>query len=325
MQSNNDSKSNLTDIQTYGNVLINIPIEYTMVSYGLGCVIISFILWIVFANYHEQCSIKGYLNSNKGVVNIFATQPGVMTKSFIQQGMQVKKGDKLFYVENNQNYNIKQIDPTLEQLTANLAITQKSIVLNEKILHKMQLLLAKNYVSKQEITQQQEKLNTLYQQKHQQIINIAQQRALHKQIIQAPIDGVISNVMYHRGQFINQTQPLASILPKNSQLIAELYIPVINSRFLQNNNLITLKYDAYPQHTTNISHARLYAIGTSILTDVHDDNPIQIGTPYYKAYAQLESQNILLHHQTHALQQGMTLTATLSGPKQKIWQWIFGL
>ena len=135
MQSNNESKSNLTDIQTYGNVLINIPIEYTMVSYGLGCVIISFILWIVFANYHEQCSIKGYLNSNKGVVNIFATQPGVMTKSFIQQGMQVKKGDKLFYVENNQNYNIKQIDPTLEQLTANLAITQKSIVLNEKILH----------------------------------------------------------------------------------------------------------------------------------------------------------------------------------------------
>ena len=59
-----------------------------------------------------------------------------------------------------------------------------------------------------------------------------------------------------------------------------------------------------------------------MLTDEDEEKPFRVGHPYYKATVLLEEQAIVLSGKARPLQQGMTLSAIVDGPRRKIWQWV---
>ncbi|AHE66205.1 HlyD family efflux transporter periplasmic adaptor subunit [Legionella oakridgensis] len=148
----------------------------------------------------------------------------------------------------------------------------------------------------------------------------------HKQkdsyVIYSPIDGIISSVMYKNGQYVDIHKPLLKIAPCNSDLVAELFIPIKKSGFLNKDNKIIIRYDAYPYERFGSYKATVKEISQSIMMDNEEEKPILIGEPYYKIIAKLDKQYVMIYGKEKKLQHGMTISAVIVGQKKKIWQWV---
>lgn len=142
------------------------------------------------------------------------------------------------------------------------------------------------------------------------------------QKITAPSDGTVTNIFYQRGQKIQPTKLLLQLIPKEVNLIARLYIPAREVRFLKIGQKINLKYDAYPSLRFGFYEATIKEINQTILTDKKEDKPIHIGEPYYKIKAELKKPYIKVYGKKVRLNHGMTFTAIVTGEKKKIWQWV---
>jgi membrane fusion protein len=57
---------------------------------------------LFFANYAKKAHVSGWLVPEQGMVRVFASQPGVMTKVFVKEGDQVRKGQSLLILSTEQ-------------------------------------------------------------------------------------------------------------------------------------------------------------------------------------------------------------------------------
>ena len=125
-----------------------------------------------------------------------------------------------------------------------------------------------------------------------------------------------------QGQYTKSAKPLAQIIPVDTEFVAELFIPAKNAGFLNKNNQIFIRYDAYPYEHFGSYQAVIADVSQSIMTDDEEDKPLQIREPYYKVTAKLASQYVRVYGVNKKLQHGMTLSAVIAGSKRKVWQWI---
>ncbi len=307
----------------YGSVYVNTPIPYSIVTICLCSLILGVLVYLTMADFAERYTVKGYLNSDKGVINVFPTEEGIITLSHVKQGQTVKKGD-ILYVINKTYDDLKKNHQRaeLKQLLNRKTIIQQDIA-NKKIhLDALKPLLIKKYIPWQVYQTAADEISGLEQNLHQTNMAIIQEQRSRRYTIRAPISGLIANIMYQPGQYIKANKPLLHILPKNSHLIAQLYVPISKSGFLNPRDPLVIHYDAYPYQLFGNASARIQSIGKSILTDDDESKPIQINEPYYKLIASLDKQSISMDGKNRALQPGMTFSAVIVGVRKKIWQWI---
>ncbi|MBA3536846.1 MAG: HlyD family efflux transporter periplasmic adaptor subunit [Tatlockia sp.] len=142
------------------------------------------------------------------------------------------------------------------------------------------------------------------------------------QLIQSPIDGIVTNIFFRQGQRVQPSKPLVQIIPSDSNFVARLYIPSRDIGFLNVGQQINIKYDAYPSQRFGFYQATIKEINHTILTDDKEDKPIKVREPYYKIKAEIKAQYVKVYGKEVALSHGMTLTAVIRGEKKKIWQWV---
>lgn len=307
----------------YGAVCINTPLPYLIISIGLGVISICIIIFIFFAEFSEKYTIRGYLNSNKGITNVYPLQEGIITQCLTMQGNLVKKGEALFVINTNyETLSTHHKPDEFEQLQSRKSAIQKDIVYKKTHLKELKLLLDKKYIPLGTYQATYDEISALEQNIH--LINMAliKYKQLKSYVIRAPVTGIISNVMYQTGQHVNTSKPLLNILPDKAHLIAELYVPVAKSGFINQSDNIVIQYDAYPYQHFGVATGKIQSISNSILTDNDESKPIHIGEPYYKITASLDKQTIFLYGKSRHLQQGMTCSAIIKGNRKKIWKWI---
>lgn len=183
-------------------------------------------------------------------------------------------------------------------------------------------MLEKKYIALEFYHQKKNDLIELNRQKNTIEMEIIKYQQEQIYVIDAPIDGYVSTILFTEGQFVSLAKPLLKILPSKSDLIAHLLIPVNQSGFIDKNSKIFLRYDAYPYKRFGNYSAVIQTIDESILTDAEDEKFIQLGQPYYRATAKLDSQYVSVYGHPKKLHQGATFTAVVAGSKRKIWQWI---
>ncbi|MDP1602224.1 MAG: HlyD family efflux transporter periplasmic adaptor subunit [Legionella sp.] len=314
-----ESKKNLN----YGTVSINTPAHYLFVTVGFSLLVTLIILFLIFGEYSEKFIVTGFLNSSKGIVRVYANKSGVITRSHVNQGAHVKKGEPLFLIDTSYD-GLKENNAheVLAQLQKRMKIIEKEILYKTAELHALKPLLQKKFIPL-----------TAYHEKHEEIVALENNKNLidmdiikYKQesayLIRSPVNGIVSSVSYKEGQYTNLSKPLIKILPDNANLIAELFVPVNHSGFLNKDNKIIIRYDAYPYERFGTYKAAIKTISESILTDEEEEKPVTIGQPYYKVTAQLDSQFVTLYGAPKKVQHGMTITAVIVGSRRKIWQWI---
>jgi membrane fusion protein len=307
--------------QSFGVVLINTPgsIRYSLVI--LSFIMLGFILLFFIGNYSTKYLVRGYLNTNPGITSIYGPQPGILKKIYHRAGDHVKEGEVLFLINTstihtNDNLYLQQLNQRKQFLAA-------EIEAKNNYLKKLNLLLDKGYLSKEAYDLKENELYSLRQSLH----GLTLEKIAYKQdkhyLLKSPIEGTLSGLNYGLGQFINPSKPLTKIIPVQTYLIGELYIPVSQIGFIEKNMPLHIRLDAFPyQHFGTVS-ARIYSIAKSILTDGEDNKPFEIGQPYYKALAHLNNSSLIINDHPKKLLPGMTFIASIQGPKRKIWQWVF--
>lgn len=308
----------------YGSACISTPLPYSVATIGLSLFVIGIITFIMIAEFSDKYTVTGYLNSSKGIAHVYPTQEGIITKCQAAQGMHVKQGEALCVINTKFDSLAKHHKQAeFEQLQTRQMIIQKDILNKKTHLNALKPLLDKKYIPFSVYQTTYDEISALEQNKHQINMQLIKYKQSRNYVIRAPINGVISDVLYQAGQHINPDKPLLNILPDNAHLIAQLYVPVSKSGFINRHDPIIIHYDAYPYQHFGAAIGTIQSISQTILTDAEESKPIRIGEPYYKVTASLDKQTIFLYGQTRPLQQGMTCSVVINGARKKIWQWIF--
>ena len=309
--------------RNFGSVSINTPLNYTMVSFFLLMMLVLVFLFLSFGAFSEKFIVKGYLESTKGLARVYPQKNGVIETCFIQQGEEVKQGDKLFLITTSyDDFGKKGLHGVPAKLEKKRHSIEAEIRYQKAHLKALKPLLVKQYISRTTYHEQHDRWVALQHELNNVEVELMNVKHDKSYVVRSPIDGIISSMFYHEGQYTNVIKPLMNILPLHADLMAELFIPVSQAGFLHQNDNVIIRYDAFPYARFGTSNAIIQSISRSVETDEDEKKPIRIGQPYYKVSALLAHQGIQVYGKERAIQQGMTLTAVIVGARRKVWQWM---
>lgn len=142
--------------------------------------------------------------------------------------------------------------------------------------------------------------------------------------VRAPISGHVDGVSIHDGQWLNQMQPipLFAIIPDESVMLAELYVPTRAVGFLKQGQEVKVRYDAFPYQRYGVQAGVIETISQHILNPNELPIPTELQEPVYRVVVRLERQTIQAYGQEVALQAGMALEADIILEEQSLFDWV---
>lgn len=157
----------------------------------------------------------------------------------------------------------------------------------------------------------------------QTLLEVEAKREIH---VLAPTDGIISAILAKPGQTVTNS-PLLTLLPTNSSLIAELYVPSRAVGFIKPGKKVLLRYQAYPYEkfgqpigkVLTVSRAPIAAneVATMLV------NLPPSGESYYRIEVAIPKQSITAYGKEEPLQAGMALEADILLDTRKLYEWLF--
>ena len=144
--------------------------------------------------------------------------------------------------------------------------------------------------------------------------------------VAAPTSGVVSTQVIQPGQSVQAGQPLFTLLPKGSDLRAELLVPSRAIPTLRPGGSVLLRYEAFPYqkfghhvgHVTHIGRNALSPAETEAL-----DLPDPDRQPLYRVIVELDQQAVAAYGRLEPLRPGMVVDADLLGETRPLFQWLF--
>lgn len=191
-----------------------------------------------------------------------------------------------------------------------------------------------------EINVQQSNLKNLPEQQETEIsqlersVSVYQQEILDyqqrsEQTIRATISGYISSINTEIGQQVDANKLLMSIVPKESELLANLYVPSRAIGFVKPNDKVILRYQAYPYQKFGHAEGHVISIAQTALGSQEWTNlgnifaqTAQVNEPVYLIKVKLNNQHIRVYGTEKKLQIGMVLEADILHENKKLYEWI---
>lgn len=140
--------------------------------------------------------------------------------------------------------------------------------------------------------------------------------------IPAPISGEVVSLTANIGQSTSPLRALATIVPENDELIAQLFIPSRAAGQIANGQTIRLLYDAFPYQKFGFQTGRVVHVSRSVINTTDLEIAPSILEPVFLIEVQLDTQSIKTKNGFYHLQPGMTLSADIVLEDRKIWEWI---
>ncbi|ENS8278395.1 HlyD family efflux transporter periplasmic adaptor subunit [Neisseria gonorrhoeae] len=270
--------------------------------------------------------------------------------------------------QKNVHNNIHRLNNQLENIKQQITGRNRQIRLAEKTLNKNKFLASQGAVSQQDkmtaeshLLEQRSRLESLKREQNNAIRELDEQKITlsslperHKtelsqlnraitemnqeildfdlkseQTIRASKSGYISTINVDIGQQVEPSKLLLSIVPEQTELVANLYIPSKAVGFIKPKDKVVLRYQAYPYqkfgHATGeiISVART-ALGKQELSGlgIIFTNPTLLNEPAYLVKVKLEKQTIKAYGENKPLQIGMILEADILHERKKLYEWV---
>lgn len=149
----------------------------------------------------------------------------------------------------------------------------------------------------------------------------SESEAKRELVMRADTAGRLTGIVVVPGQAISAEQRLASLLPKESKLEAELYVPTRAAGFVRPGTDVLLRYDAFPyqkfgQFRGQVREVSLTTIPLSELQTAGTAEPV------YRVRVRLEAQDVMSAGRPYALKPGMQLSATLVLERRTLIEWV---
>ncbi len=152
----------------------------------------------------------------------------------------------------------------------------------------------------------------------QRIAEITGRRAYE---IRAPAAGRVTTLQATVGQSVDTTHPELEILPDDSVLQADLFVPTRAIGFVQPGQEVRILYDAFPYQQFGAYHGRVIEISQTILTRTDTIGPIELKEPAYRVKVALDRPDIDAYGKRIPLQADMLLRADIILEKRTLMRW----
>lgn len=157
----------------------------------------------------------------------------------------------------------------------------------------------------------------------------AESEARQRIVIRAPQDGVVSGLLAAPGQTVTPAVALASLLPADAKLQAQLFAPSSAVGFVRTGQHVQLRYQAFPYQkfghqsgeVVQVSRSPLQAselAGLSLPASLSAS-----GEPLYRITVALGRQSVAAYGQAQALSPGMQLEADVLLDRRRLIEWLF--
>jgi membrane fusion protein len=157
----------------------------------------------------------------------------------------------------------------------------------------------------------------------------AENEARRRIVIRAPSDGIVTGILAEAGQNVSPAAAMASLVPANARLEAQLFAPSSAVGFVRANQIVLLRYQAFPYQK--------FGHQTGVVTEV-SRSPLQSaelaglalpgvaggsGEPLYRITVKLDNQSVDAYGQAQPLVPGMQLDADVLLDRRRLVEWIF--
>jgi membrane fusion protein len=153
----------------------------------------------------------------------------------------------------------------------------------------------------------------------QRIAEIGGRRAY---VIRAPAAGRISTLQATVGQFADPRRLQMEIIPNESVLQAELFVPTRAIGFVRPGQKVRILYEAFPYQQFGTYGGRVLKISQTILTKSDTFGPIELREPVYKITTALDRPDIDAYARKVPLQADMLLRADIILERRSLIRWL---
>jgi membrane fusion protein len=151
---------------------------------------------------------------------------------------------------------------------------------------------------------------------------IAEVNGRHGYVIRAPISGRVSMLQATAGEVADPKRLLGQVMPSDSPLEANLFIPVRAIGFVRPGQQIRILYDAFPYQHYGTYEGKILSISQTIVTANDIVAPVKLEGPAYRAVAILDRPDIDAYGQRIPLQTDMLLHADVMLERRTLMQWL---
>ena len=82
--------------KSFGDVILTRPLSFSLLTFFAVLFAIAIVVFAFFAEYTRKTHVVGYLAPDKGLIKVYAPQPGTLIEKKVKEGQQVKQGEVLF-------------------------------------------------------------------------------------------------------------------------------------------------------------------------------------------------------------------------------------
>ncbi len=157
----------------------------------------------------------------------------------------------------------------------------------------------------------------------------AENEARQRIVVRAPQDGVVTGVLAQVGQTVTPSIAMASLLPANARLQAQLFAPSSAVGFVRPNQAVQLRYQAFPYQKFGHQTGAVALVSRSPLQATELAGlPMQAASnaasePLYRITVTLDQQSVAAYGQAQALVPGMQLEADVLLDRRRLIEWLF--
>jgi membrane fusion protein len=196
------------------------------------------------------------------------------------------------------------------------------ISLNQQMTTRRNQVIEARFVLEQLPTVTAEKIQQLRNELSQAEQRMAEVNGRRAYVLRAPIAGRISSLQASIGQVADPRQLQLQIVPGDSALRAELFIPARAIGFVETGQRVRILYDAFPYQHYGTYDGRIVSVSRSILTASDVVAPVTLAGPSYRAIVVLERPDIDAYGKRIPLQPDMQLRADIILERRTLVQWI---
>lgn len=156
--------------------------------------------------------------------------------------------------------------------------------------------------------------------------DLTENEAKREFLVVAPHDGYITTLNAELGQSVTTNQTLAAILPIDTKLEAEIYVPSRSIGFIKPGMAVLLRIQAYPYEKFGQYAATVREVESTSLKPEELSLPVPAGDnrgqPIYRIRLSLAQQHVKVYGEMIPLKSGMAVDASIILDKRRLYEWV---
>ncbi|WP_158447842.1 HlyD family secretion protein [Aquimarina longa] len=162
-------------------------------------------------------------------------------------------------------------------------------------------------------------LQNQYTQLEERLIELKNSRSY---TIKAPVNGRITSSQVTIGQQVSSIVPVLTIIPENTTLYAELFLPSRAIGFIKKKQEVLIRYDAFPYQRYGLYQGKVIQIAETVIMPNEIAIPMPIKEPVYRVKVALGEQSINAYGKKIPLQSGMSIAADIILEERSLGEWL---